>query len=582
MKKLSLFVLLLALAITLLLTACSSEPQSPSDPKETTGEIVETKPGFTFYENGAYNAIIVYPKGGNIMEENLAFTLSYRMSMVYGTAPAVYSDNNVDESDSDQNMILIGNTKFSESKEVAARTNYGSYHTELVGNKYVIFAYTAKANIAITGIIENKLDAALTVIDESWNTDEVTEQMLSNIPAYQGGILSDIVDDGDGSHLVIISKTNEQEYDAYLEHAVSCGLDAYAENKIGENKFLTFTNDESIVNMMYLANLSEVRLTVDSKEMFTTPGLAEDNVYTAEYESSVTQLGLENGTEFQNGMGYIFKLADGSLIVIDGGINTDHNIDLLINALKELSPDPDNINIAAWFITHFHSDHWGTIKRIMNKGGFDLQIEKLIFNLPNEEILKGVSGEDETGNGTLEKVDEGEYTKRRTNVLKMLGQLPENTEIIKAHPGQVFHIRNAVVTVLASYDLVYPENTYNLNDSSVVTRIEIEGQSFLFPADSATTESNITLEIYGEALKSDFLQVIHHGYSGGFSEYYESVDPIVVFWPVGRYDFEERVKDREINEYFFREEGTNIKEIFVAGTETVTLPLPYALVEENK
>jgi hypothetical protein len=66
------------------------------------------------------------------------------------------------------------------------------------------------------------------------------------------------------------------------------------------------------------------------------------------------------------GMVYAVRLADGSFIVVDGGMPAYGNADRLYNALKEYSNDEKPV-IAAWLITHGHEDHIGGLTTFVEK-----------------------------------------------------------------------------------------------------------------------------------------------------------------------------------------------------------------------
>jgi hypothetical protein len=46
--------------------------------------------------------------------------------------------------------------------------------------------------------------------------------------------------------------------------------------------------------------------------------------------------------------------------------------------------------------------------------------------------------------------------------------------------------------------------------------------------------------MYGSTLKSDIMQIAHHGYSGGSTTLYQNVDPSWTLWPTNQTCFEER------------------------------------------
>ena len=145
-----------------------------------------------------------------------------------------------------------------------------------------------------------------------------------------------------------------------------------------------------------------------------------------------------------------------------------------------------------------------------------------------------------------------------------------------AHPGQQFFIRNAVYTVLATVELVEPFTLTNLNETSVVGRLVVDDRSFMFAGDSHAIETDKVTSIYGSYIKSDVVQVIHHGYQGGTNAYYSLVDPLTVLWPLGMKNYETAeppntpMKTWSYSAWLFSEES-NVQNIYVAGSEVLTL-----------
>jgi hypothetical protein len=114
------------------------------------------------------------------------------------------------------------------------------------------------------------------------------------------------------------------------------------------------------------------------------------------------------------------------------------------------------------------------------------------------------------------------------------------------------------------------------NDSCVVGLLEIDGRRMFFPGDSDSTQTGNLVKLYGEELKCDLLQVIHHGHNGGNTTAYKLFDPITVLWPVGMLRYEtgteeyEPLVDWPCNEWFF-DENSSVEKIYVSGSEVVTL-----------
>jgi hypothetical protein len=140
----------------------------------------------------------------------------------------------------------------------------------------------------------------------------------------------------------------------------------------------------------------------------------------------------------------------------------------------------------------------------------------------------------------------------------------------------VFYIRNAVYTVFSTSEMLEPYVMGSYNDSCVVGLLEIDGRRIFFPGDSDRTQTKNLVKLYGEELRCDVLQVIHHGHNGGDTEAYKLFYPITVLWPVGSYRYSQEwdgnlpFSQWPCNEWFFNE-NSNVENIYVAGKDVVTL-----------
>ena len=85
-------------------------------------------------------------------------------------------------------------------------------------------------------------------------------------------------------------------------------------------------------------------------------------------------------------------------------------------------------------------------------------------------------------------------------------------------------------------------------------------------------------EVYGAELKTDMLQITHHGFNGGYLELYRYADPEICFWPIDQQRFEqdERLLGiLETHKYnaWLRDDEVKIRTHY-AASDTVTLYYP--------
>jgi hypothetical protein len=393
-------------------------------------------------------------------------------------------------------------------------------------------------------------------------TSHKLDATVNTLPDYMGKPFDHVaVDIGEGSYMNIFKDTSLEEYNSYKALLESEGYTLYTTNVIGENHFATYYNDLQIVNAMFInytfdygegtepITYNEARITVDSRSDFDLPSLEEENVYET---TSAPMLTLISDSEiiWPGRMGYIYQLADGSFFVIDGGYTDGNNgtgggvrepgistgckssAPYVMNVLKEYAPDPDNIRIAAWLITHMHEDHFGAFVDLALNRDYEedknrITIEKVIYSTSCDENIKHTSADQirwiNVFKRSISEEGWGERIMSKT----------------KAHPGQRFFLRDLTLTVYTSEDLLhfgardpFAYKKY-VNNTSIVTKVSFMGKEALYMADSsAASNPGVLAPIYNTSLKADILQVAHHGYADtDAGTVYKYVNPQIVFWP---------------------------------------------------
>ncbi len=502
--------------------------------------------------------------------------------------------------------ILVGQTNYSASETVLAEMTYGQGVARVVGEQLVLAAVEKSAISALIdelcAYIEENGSAGELVIPADYSVQVESNKYMIDIPVVIGGHLKgNLTDAGDGAYGLTITDVSEAEYNTYRTELDGLGLTCYSSNEIGDNRFVTLVNDEMIYNYIYTPVDKTLRIIVDERSNTALPPL-EAPTYTKVCESALTQLGIEynykspdnpyyfTDSNFQNGMGYIFRLEDGSFILIDGGFNTDYNSQMIWDTLNALSADykPDKITIAAWIITHAHGDHFGAFRAFMGTYGDRVQLNYVIYDLSSTAVYRTLdkNSDDPTGAAATDSM---------TTLRVALATYAKKENTILTRPGQTMKLANADIEIFFTDEfLLNDPNAVTGNALSIHFRITIAGQTFMFAGDSYTTTTDMVVRLYGKELASDFVQVIHHGTTGGTEAYYQCVDPIVVLWPLGEYDYFPSSRHPDIgdrdgqlyarsthkrNAYFYS--STRVREVILAGHTTRTLALPYAYPAER-
>lgn len=208
---------------------------------------------------------------------------------------------------------------------------------------------------------------------------------------------------------------------------------------------------------------------------------------------------------------FILESGD-ALIVLDGGFASE--APYLYEYLKSLGG-----HVTAWFITHFHHDHFGAYSKILTEHP-DITVDKVYYHFPSDEFL--LAGE---------PLQDDERT---ADLIKIMREAPSDRSIpvVTVEKGDVYEFDDgkAVVRVLRTPDETITHNP--TNNSSCVFRFEVDGKSILFLGDLGVEGGDQLMAINPpELLKADYVQMAHHGQGGVSKECYAVIKPDYCLWP---------------------------------------------------
>ncbi|MBR6579060.1 MAG: MBL fold metallo-hydrolase [Clostridia bacterium] len=498
------------------------------------------------------------------------------------------------EHDSEAFEILVGATSHPESAQVLASIGYGDYAIRAVGNKIVVVSYSdvgyEEALKKFTALLRTGIkDEKLTLAAEDINIVGTVEKMTASLPLYTGGEINAVANAGDGCYCVVISETNADEYKTYLSALAGKGYKTHASNDIAGNIFSTLYTDKYTVNAGFYKNYEEVRIVIEPFSENTLP-LAKSDL-TAVTTPQLTMIGLDNliGAEYQNnGLCLVYRLADGSFVIVDGGHSEDAAVSAadIISALREQSKDyaksDADIRIAAWIITHPHSDHFGTLVKGYSQFT-KFKVERVFANFWDEGTFEAFKSAKDT-------FAPGKYTTytQTPGIAEKLG-----AEYIVPHVGQAWWIGGTKFEFLYTLESFLPRSTPTFNTSSLIFRTvttDASGKEYkvMVTGDGTGYTMQIIADTFKEELKCDVVQLAHHGSitsgnSGGTQKAYEYMSPSVLFWPVGQKHYA-TVKEYTYNHVLHDSRNPNFAELYIAGWQgnSVTISLPYTLGTAQK
>ena len=444
--------------------------------------------------------------------------------------------------------ILVGKTDYDESRQVFAELAYGDYAVKAVGNKIVVASYTQTGYDAAVSKLHDMMiggcDAESgSIIFRASDIDihGTAKKMLDNIPLYDGGEFYSFYQASNYVDEVIIKNTNIDEFDEYLSKLSDNGYTQYSQKTVGKNKFTTYTNADYTLNVGFYKYENSARILIEE----LAPDVpAEVTSYDKVTASQVTMLGLEylKSGEYQSvGLSLLIRLEDGSFIVIDGGFNDNSSADNLLLQLREQSKDyaksMQDIRIAAWIITHVHGDHMGMIGSKYEKFK-SVQIDYFLINFMSDS-------ERERSSSLFVGKENSKWTSSGvgslyTNVLTAAESL--DVEVRTAHVGQDYCFANTKFEILYTIECFGPRAYSSLNTTSMIIKATIGDTVIMITGDATGDAMEIAAKMYGDYLKSDIVQVSHHGCNTSYNDAgtksaYAYMKPTTLLWPHGGHDF---------------------------------------------
>ena len=338
------------------------------------------------------------------------------------------------------------------------------------------------------------------------------------MPKYPASSLSTVNCD-DNTTMVVAKDTNLTKFNEYCKTLTSSGYAEYSKREnVSGNYFRTYTKGTTAVTAYFSTGRKQARIIlgpikdIPAKEKDTTP---------ESFKPSVTLIGPSES--ISGGLTMIYQLANGKFLIIDGGITLG---DRLYKELHELQPNATKFTIAGWFVSHPHCDHQDSIEDFLSNHANDVTIENVFFNYATASYYNSFTSK----NHQDPSLKEGTRVARLREIFNKY--LSHSTRVVKPHTGQVYNFGSAQVEIISTVEDVLPSKLPHVNESSMVIRVTVAGQSTMILADAAETVKDIMMSMYNDSfLKSDMVTLAHHGVWDNRPALYDKIKGKVLFWP---------------------------------------------------
>lgn len=504
-------------------------------------------------DGNPYTSESGYANGGIDYEVKLAKDIKNRIRHITGVELELKDDSQPATGPE----ILIGQTNREAYSKYMTNVGYVQYGYGYVDGSIVIAGYNNTATGLGVKLFTDKLEAddsnsvVLTMGNASLRNNA---NWVSAFPTYDGGVVRGTSESANNELQYYITNTRDAHFLAYCDKLEYNGYQLLMSNDIpGVLISRTYTNGQNNIHTYFAYNEASTRIFV-SKAGVTTFPQPETGEYTKVSDVEITQLHLDFDTN-SGGMGYVITLEDGSFVMIDSGSttysgkSTNYDYVRVWNLLNQLNKREDGkIIIRAWIVTHAHSDHIDVYKDFVEAYGGRVTIEAH-YESPVPEIV------------AFNSKNPG-YSGAKTTTI---------------HAGMKLKMYGAEIEFLTTPEDIYPRTIRYFNNASTCFSISANGTKFTVLGDTCDQMSDILVKRYGSYLKSDIVQVAHHGNIGATSGLYDCIDPSVALWPTSRKLFDQLItgvgnqRHFAVNYHLYAE--LHVKENYTNGEYCVTLTL---------
>ena len=356
-----------------------------------------------------------------------------------------------------------------------------------------------------------------------------------NVPEFTGGEYDGVYSLGDNSFIVCADNVNESDITDYLNVLQNNGYTMVFENKMGENDFYCYKNEQNLIYVYYIKAMGTAKIVADPYYEFS---------YNVPFENKVKPAVITSSACDRN---YYILLPNNTIVVIDGGWRVEDWSQstpeaLILSMYKEMAEicGSETVKVPLWIITHAHSDHGKVIEYLHKMPYADkFKIDRILYNFPDANLL---GSEQITTEEALNATIDAWHQKAgkdfpyedifyncpfpvysTVSYEKVLREAFTHYDAvkIKAHDGMRFDLSGVVFEVLHTPDDDMPTHYNNMNDTSLVIKMTYEGCATLWLGDMGVLPGDSCIKMYGDYLKCDAVQVSHHGWGSASWEFFK-------------------------------------------------------------
>lgn len=429
-----------------------------------------------------------------------------------------------------ENEIVVGSVDEREnSLYYSFSSSPTSYNLSYENNDVVVFA---SMDEALKTSLEVLYDSIEKLNDGSYgikkdlkiqgdiNMKTVVPRMMSTIATYEGYYYCE-----NNNYQLGYSNASELDFKAYNNFLVEEGFEKAYENDKNNNKFSTLVKGDAFVSISYYPEVKRLHVLYGPKTELPSQQKVDS---TKVVEPSITHIGRQGASQSSPGLSIVCQLKDGSYVIVDGGPNDENDEKALLEFLKSNNPKEGKPQVT-WMFTHAHHDHMGLAVSFLSKYYNEIDVKMFYYNFPDFDTLSIPS----------------EYPSRIEDSKELIAEFDEiikshysNSQKYIFHTGDKLQLPGCEIEILLTHEGFWPNEISWINHTSSSWIMNFEGKTMMVLGDTEATLCQWLAASYKEKLKSDILQVTHHGLNGGDTKMYSYVDPSICLWPIDQTRFE--------------------------------------------
>lgn len=253
---------------------------------------------------------------------------------------------------------------------------------------------------------------------------------------------------------------------------------------------------------------------------------------------------------------YLVKTPNDKIVVLDGGnvrYMKDAYLPQAIRGVLGLT-DGEYFEIEAWFISHAHDDHYGEFIMMMREytAQSNYKVNNFYFDFPDFENgdypFRDVDAE------SMQELKECFQKYATVNGIKTVSYYDDlNGAVINSQSvekGLTIEIDGVNFEILQTWR----DDDDQVNGNSLIIKVSEKDKNTktcLFLNDLSEPSAIRLVQKYGNKLKSDIVQLAHHGQGGCEKHVYDVIDAKLRLWPTPSWVwFKPQFKTAQTREWF--------------------------------